>query len=548
MGRLTADAATRQIKKALDNRMTLVLDSKNSDRVDYTITYTKNNAQIKAFFDLSSQLYGFVMFNNGIKTYDKVDVFLEMLTVYMYINTELIPITQQIVELYSREMGLTTRYITFTGNMTEGFTTQFEVAGEARFVFVTEQETNVYRLTLVESFDKKKYKTLDMYLYIRHEDGTYEKRFMILSAANKLFERCMDMGEDYKLQRTDTNSFTFEFGDLIVEFSLNIGERIEYVVTKVNGEDKDFSFILDDFLDIDSFIAAVLDRAGGRLGNISATQGPKMPTYDDAESTSDIDAVPVDDIGFEDSEESIDKELNELDQEIDQSDDIEDEGKVEEEEDSDDLFDFTEETNDQIEEHVDETEEQSEETEEQVEEIDETNEEEITEETNEEEIVEESIEEETTEEEITEEQTEESSDEEISSEETVEETEEQSEETEENNEIEESQEEKEQVADMAEQEKATETIVNDTDDVTISKLMNGDEVAGLMFNVNGALYTADIESLKEFKIPYKRLSNVEKAVQKKGYTLWESESKFKTFADDISDDKEKIKQFYDLMF
>ena len=58
MARLTADTATRQIKKVLGDKMSLVLDSKSSEKVDYTITYNKNNAKIKAFFDLQSQLYG----------------------------------------------------------------------------------------------------------------------------------------------------------------------------------------------------------------------------------------------------------------------------------------------------------------------------------------------------------------------------------------------------------------------------------------------------------------------------------------------------------
>ncbi len=535
MARLTADTVTRQLKKIFGDKMTLALESKTSEKVDFIVTYNKNNAQIKAFFDLQSQLYGFIMFNKGIKTYDKVEVFAEMLDVYMYINTELIPITQQIVDLYSRENGLTTKYMTFTGNLNEGFTTQFEVAGEPRFVFVTEQETNVYRLTLVESHDKKKYKTLDMYLYLRQADGTFEKRFMILSAANKLFERCFDLGEDYALKRTETNSFVFSYGDLTVDFSLNITDVIEYDIHGVNGQTKEFSFVLDDFLDIDAFITAVLDRIGGKL---SSSQGPQMPSYDNAENTSeDVDAVSMDDIEFEDAGDDatdIDKEMNDLDTAIDMSDDVEPEetdDTVTEDDttDTDDLFDANDENGDMNEEPVEDSADTD---------VAEMNDEES---------------DTVSEDELNFEDTD------IFEESTVDKTDD-LEKIEDSSYFEES--------DLATEEKepemGAETEIQETTEPTpvdneqveitegqnivLSKLNRDGNLVGLLFNVDGKLYIANIESLKDYHIPYGRLTNSEVEVQKKGYAVWESESRLKTFADDISDNAALIKQLYEMMF
>ena len=559
MARLTADTVTRQLKKVFGDKLTLALESKTSEKVNFIVTYNKNNAQIRAFFDLQSQLYGFVMFNNGIKTYDKVDVFVEMLNVYMYINTELIPITQQIVDLYSRENGLTTKYMTFTGNLNEGFTTQFEVAGEPRFVFVTEQETNVYRLTLVESQDKKKYKTLDMYLYLRQPDGTFEKRFMILSAANKLFERCFDLGSDYTLKRTETNTFVFTYDELTVTFSLNISDSIEYVVHSVNDKQQEFSFVLDDFLDIDAFITAVLDRIGGKLGGV---QGPKMPTYEDSANTEDVDkqedsdAVDLDDIDFEDTDTSdIDNEMNALDSEIDKIDDEADE-IIDSEEDTDvteepsteDLFDADipneqalekeledldselpseddldfEETNDTESDSLDETNivsdndiQNFEDTDINVGEFEEsTNKEDNMIVENNENVVEESITDETTDFEI------ESKENEVESKEIADESKE---------------------IDNSDVDFSGESVV-------VSKLMRDNEMVGLLFNVEGTLYIANTDSLKSYRIPYKRLTNSEVEVKKGGYFVWESESKLKTFADDISEDVALRDKLVNMMF
>ena len=88
----------------------------------------------------------------------------------------------------------------------------------------------------------------------------------------------------------------------------------------------------------------------------------------------------------------------------------------------------------------------------------------------------------------------------------------------------------------------------DEDSISVSKLMRDNVLVGLLFNVENKLYIADIDSLKDYRIPYKRLVDEEVEVKKKGYALWESESKLKTFADDISDNTEFIKQLIDLMF
>ena len=554
MARLTADTATRQIKKVLGDKMSLVLDSKSSEKVDYTITYNKNNAKIKAFFDLQSQLYGFVMFNHGVKTYDNIEVFAEMLNVYMYINTELIPITQQIVELYSRENGLTTKYITFTGNLNEGFTTQFEVAGEARFVFVTEQDTNVFRLTLVESQDKKKYKTLDMYLYLLQPDGTFEKRFMILSAANKLFERCFDLGKDYLLKRVDTNSFVFTYGDLTVEFSLNITDIVEYVIHGVNGEVKEFSFVLDDFLDIDAFITAVLDRIDGKLGGSSR---PNIPSYDDANTTTDdVDAVSIDDIEFEDDdnteENSIEREMNVLDTEINLSDDIEGENDTEDIG-TDDLFEANEMNDDIISEDEIENTENTENTD------DKDNKDNGSEEETEK-IQDIDVTDDRTD--VSDEEQEETQD--IDDIMDVSDKEPQglnddmfepSEKTEvlepvdkQNTEENEMGTDLENAVEIKEIEPKVQDVDLDDQTIIVSKLNRDDTLVGLLFNVGGKLYIANIESLKPYRIPYKRLTNTEVEVQKKGYSVWESESRLKTFADDISENTDLLKQLFEMMF
>ena len=90
----------------------------------------------------------------------------------------------------------------------------------------------------------------------------------------------------------------------------------------------------------------------------------------------------------------------------------------------------------------------------------------------------------------------------------------------------------------------------DLDDQTIivSKLNRDDTLVGLLFNVGGKLYIANIESLKPYRIPYKRLTNTEVEVQKKGYSVWESESRLKTFADDISENTDLLKQLFEMMF
>lgn len=499
-----ADTVTRELKKELGEKVEVTLESKSSKRVDYVLTYLANGSKLNAFFDLERQLYGFEMYNKGIKTVDNIDSYKNLLFVYLHLYTELIPISQRIVELYARDNDLNTEYKTFQGTVEEGFTTQFNIAGVKQYLFVAEKETNhLYRLSKAECVEKtEKYKILDMYNYILKEDGHLERQDTILSVANKLYEKCIE-SEDYTIKRLDTNTFLFTYDELSVVFSINIGETIEYMVQKINDKDFDFSFILEDYLDLDAFVAAVLDRLKGSTSVKS----------DDKVNLEDPDMIPLDEMGFEDDpdEKPIDFEEPTFDSKPETS-----EEETEDSVSDVDLFESDNETD--VDAELAALEDSIAETDDDL-----TESEELSEEDNEEVDTEVNSETENT----TIEVETDSSEEENEEENTEENTEESLEET-----------------------KSEETPMENvtTDELVVSKLMKDENLVGLMFNVGGNLYIANAESLAPYKLQYKRFEIVETISEKHGYSVWESERKYKTFAEDISDNAEKVKALVEAMF
>ena len=225
-----------QVSSALSEEFTLVLENVTNVRVDMIATY-RNGSQINVFYDMSANLYGFQMFNGGCKTYEDFNKFVQMLSVYMYINTEFIPTTQTLVQLYGKAEGINTKYQTFSGNMVDGFTAKYEVMGYDHYVFVQEKGTSYLVSRIVLTDDGNSYKTLDSVEYIRTENG-FDARLTIAALSNKLFESCLN--NNMHLTREAQNLFVLQYDALKITFEAIIGDSVEYHIIKVNEENTDF--------------------------------------------------------------------------------------------------------------------------------------------------------------------------------------------------------------------------------------------------------------------------------------------------------------------
>ena len=494
-----------QINGALSGEFTVVVNNSNQQRIDMTATY-RNNTQIAVFYDISAGLYGFQMFNGGCKTYNDFNRFVQMIGIYMYINTEFIPTTQTLANMYGQAEGINTKYQTFSGNKTDGFTAKYEVMGCDHYVFVQEKGNHYLVSRVMLTDNGNSYKTLDSVEYIRTENG-YESRLTVTALANKLFDSCLN--NNINLTREQENLFVLEYDFITINFEAIIEESVEYHVIKVNDKDTDFVVALENFTDIPALITAVLDRVNDRL-----------PT----QTADTVDAVDIEDIEFEestngnlfDTEESVIAETSVQ----------EDTPSLTEEE----IFDNVEVENTTVDE------EETNSVEEPVNQVDNN-------------VVEETVE--TVDNNVAEENfvSEEEFDGNVNSDTTEQEEDTKSMDTIENI-VEEKEISLEETDTIETTQEETETMKEDLEatEIAVRKILNKDGLYALLFETQDKLYTVMIDNLKEYRIPYNRITDIEKVIQKRGYSILETESKKHVFAEDVSENKELIKQLVTALF
>lgn len=463
----------QQIVVGLAEDFEVVTKEVTTQKIDMVATYKKNGSTIEIFYDATANLYGFQMFNHGCKTYEDINKFVQMLGIYMYINTEFMPTTQKLAQLYGQSEGINTKYQTFSGNKTDGFTAKYEIMSCDHYLFIQEKENSYLVSRVVLTDNGASYKTIDSLEYIKTNDG-FEVRLTIPSLSNKLFDACLN--NNMMLTREEFNLFVLKYDFLTITFEANITDTVEYHVTHINDKDTDFSFILEDYTDMSAFITAVLDRFNSKLPTDNVANNEFNPD--------NIDAVDIDDIEFDTPiGETIENRVIS-------------ETPVQEEE------------TDEEETDIEESEEPEESIEEPVEESDEL------EEPNEEPTNEESVEEV-------------------------------------NNEmVEELEETKDNTGEIEPMKEETSSEISQTniEDIAVRKINKDNELQALLFDATDKLYIVTVDKLEKFGIPFARITDVEPIIQKKGYTVLETESKRHIFAEDVSNNETIVKQLVTALF
>ena len=146
----------QQIVVGLAEDFEVVTKEVTTQKIDMVATYKKNGSTIEIFYDATANLYGFQMFNHGCKTYEDINKFVQMLGIYMYINTEFMPTTQKLAQLYGQSEGINTKYQTFSGNKTDGFTAKYEIMSCDHYLFIQEKE-NSYLVSRVVLKKKRRF-------------------------------------------------------------------------------------------------------------------------------------------------------------------------------------------------------------------------------------------------------------------------------------------------------------------------------------------------------------------------------------------------------
>ncbi|MBQ8234373.1 MAG: hypothetical protein IJZ36_02165, partial [Bacilli bacterium] len=239
-----------KIVDGLAGDFTVVVNNITAQKVDLIATY-RYNSTINVFYDVNASLYGFQMYNGGCKTYGDFNKFIQMIGIYMYIHTDFIPTTQILANLYGQVEGINTKYQTFSGNRTDGFTAKYEVMGCDHYVFVQEKGTHYLVSRVMLTDNGTSYKTLDSVEYIRTENG-FESRMTVSSLSKKLFDACLN--NTMCLTRKEENLFILDYDYLAIVFEAIITENVEYHVIKVNDKETDFVISLENYTDMSEFI------------------------------------------------------------------------------------------------------------------------------------------------------------------------------------------------------------------------------------------------------------------------------------------------------
>ena len=98
------------------------------------------------------------------------------------------------------------------------------------------------------------------------------------------------------------------------------------------------------------------------------------------------------------------------------------------------------------------------------------------------------------------------------------------------------------------EETSSEISQTNIEDIAVRKINKDNELQALLFDATDKLYIVTVDKLEKFGIPFARITDVEPIIQKKGYTVLETESKRHIFAEDVSNKETIVKQLVTALF
>lgn len=283
---LYVESALEQLRNSLDEAG-LKYDIEKLDEKSVNINVIKNNIEIKVWFDVDKQIFGFDMLQGGCKTYSDFKEFEKFFGTYLTIYTEFLPSAKAVADEFEKALEINSVYDNFQGNKQTGYIAHFKVLGQDNKVVLISKSPEGFTAKLgVYVDDGTRFKVLTEYKYEVDDVNNVTIIPTIHSYITELSKRYGN-NDDIEIERTGVDEFTFDLEGLSIHAKVEIMYRdIKYKVSDISGIAVDFECSLDDPYELSSLYLICKEK----YDEIEVEADSKEPEYVD-ESTDENDSA-----------------------------------------------------------------------------------------------------------------------------------------------------------------------------------------------------------------------------------------------------------------
>lgn len=254
------ESALEQLRNSFDSSgLRYELGELDEKRVE--INVVKNGVEVRTWFDVEKQIYGFNMIQGGCKTYGSIEDFEKFFATYLAIHTDFLPSAKAVADVFEKEVEVSSIYDNFSGNKQSGYIAQFRVLGQEDNLILISKTPEGYTAKYGNSIeDGSKFKILVEYKYEVDEVGNVSVIPTIHSYIHELSVRYKD-NDQVDIERIGVDEFTYTIEGLTIRAKVVFMYRdVKYVVSDIGGYSVDFECSLDDYLELSALFMVCKDK------------------------------------------------------------------------------------------------------------------------------------------------------------------------------------------------------------------------------------------------------------------------------------------------
>ena len=236
---------TEQVLKNLTSELQPpIADEVHVEKMDKSkleVVVSRGNYSIKVCYEAGD--YFFPTIKGGKKRYKSLNSCIEIIDTYLTLFATFLDDAKSVADLFEKEIGVTSVYQTFGGSIEDGFTARFTILGSDKYLTVTSCK-DYYEASYILYNANNKAQVITSLRYIKTEQG-YIKQPTLFSYLDSMKQKYANE-KSFEITRQAIDTFTCKFTDIEFRYKVvfkTLEQKVLFIVDYISDGEN----ILDDF-------------------------------------------------------------------------------------------------------------------------------------------------------------------------------------------------------------------------------------------------------------------------------------------------------------